>query len=80
MKVEPATRTAWSQVELGTEVSLSNNGQLLHQGTVVAKTTTGSALWILSPTLERRMYRNSTGHHLTVVKGPTTGSRFTYQP
>jgi hypothetical protein len=46
----------------------------------VAKTTTGSALWILSPTLERRMYRNSTGHHLTVVKGPTTGSRFTYQP
>jgi hypothetical protein len=80
MNVEPATRTAWEQVELGTEVSLSNNGQLLHHGTVVAKTTSGSALWILSPTLERRMYRNNTGHHLTVEKAPATGSRFTYQP
>ena len=74
MKVEPATRTAWAQVELGTDVSLSNNGQLLHHGTVVAKTTSGSALWILSPTLERRMYRHITGHQLTVEKAPTSPS------
>ncbi|MDQ0867893.1 hypothetical protein QFZ70_000366 [Arthrobacter sp. V1I9] len=80
MEMEPAGRTAWAKVELGTEVSLSSNGQLLHHGTVVAKTTSGSALWVLSPTLERRMYRNNTGHHLTVEKAPTAGSRSTYQP
>ena len=72
MKVEPATRTAWAQIELGTDVSLSNNGQLLDHGTVVAKTTSGSALWILSPTLERRMYRSNMGHHLVVEKAPTS--------
>jgi hypothetical protein len=75
MNVEPATRAEWAQVVLGTKVSLSSNGQVLDHGTVVAKTTSGSALWILSPARERRMYRNNPGHHLTVEKVPTTGSR-----
>lgn len=75
MEVEPTTRSAWAQVELGTEVSLSNNGQLLHQGTVVAKTTSGSALWILSAGLDRRMYRNKGGHELTIEKTPREGRK-----
>ncbi|TLM81964.1 hypothetical protein FDW83_14635 [Pseudarthrobacter sp. NamE2] len=75
MNVKPATRSDWARVELGTQVSLSGNGQLLHQGTVVAKTTSGSALWIVSANRERRMYRNGSGHHLTVEEAPQKGSR-----
>jgi len=70
MTVEPTTRSDWARVELGTQVSLSNNGHLLQQGMVVAKTTSGSALWIVSPNSERRMYRNGCGHHLTVEQAP----------
>lgn len=75
MDVEPTPHADWARVELGTQVSLSNNGQLLHHGTVVAKTTSGSALWIVAPNRERRMYRNSSGHQLKVEKTPVNGTR-----
>jgi len=75
MNVETTTRADWARVELGTQVSLTDDGRLLHHGTVVAKTTSGSALWIVAPNRERRMYRNSSGHQLTVEKAPGKGTR-----
>jgi hypothetical protein len=71
MKAEQQTPAEWPEVDLGTEVSLSRNGQLVHRGTVVAKTTSGSTVWVLSPSWERRMHHINDGHRLTIEKAST---------
>jgi hypothetical protein len=70
MKTDHTTPAHWPEVDLGIEVALSRNGQTLHGGTVVAKTTSGSTIWVLSPSFERRMYHIDDGYFLTPGTAP----------